>query len=240
VRPLALNLELLVVFRVLQGTLAGPMIPLSQSLLLASYPDDKKAMAMSLWAMTVIVAPIFGPILGGWISDNWNLSWIFYINIPVGFLAAGIAWKFLRHRETPLLHLPIDRVGLSLLVLGVGSLQLLLDRGKELDWFNSTEVVVLCLIAVIALTNLVIWELYDNHPVVDLSLFKSHNFTVGGVSISVGYFLYFGAVVLMPLLLQTQVGYTATQAGLATAPVGILPVILSPIIGKNAHRLDLR
>ncbi|MCW3479379.1 DHA2 family efflux MFS transporter permease subunit [Neisseriaceae bacterium JH1-16] len=237
---IAPNLELLILFRVLQGALAGPMIPLSQSLLLAAYPNEKKGMALALWSMTVIVAPIFGPILGGWISDNWHWSWIFFINIPVGFLSAAITWKFLRQRETPLVHLPIDRIGLMLLVVGVGSLQLMLDRGKELDWFNSTEVVALCIVAVIALSYLVVWELYDAHPVVDLSLFKSRNFTVGVVSISVGYFLYFGAVVLMPLLLQTQLGYTATQAGLATAPVGILPVLLSPIIGKHAHRLDLR
>lgn len=234
------SLEMLIFFRILQGALAGPMMPLSQSLLLSSYPDDKKNMAMALWSMTIVVAPIFGPILGGWISDQWHWSWIFFINIPVGILSIVISFIFLRKRESQTFLLPIDKVGLCLLVLGVGSLQMMLDRGKELDWFNSTEIIVLAVMAVIALIYLVIWELYSEHPVIDLSLFKYRNFTVGVIAISVGFILYFGVVVLMPLLLQTQMGYTATQAGLATAPVGILPVLLSPLIGKFGHRIDMR
>ncbi|MDC7690604.1 DHA2 family efflux MFS transporter permease subunit [Vogesella indigofera] len=237
---LAPSLELLILFRVLQGLLAGPMIPLSQSLLLQSYPPDKRAIAMALWTMTIIVAPIFGPILGGWLSDNWHWSWIFYINIPIGAAAAALVWRELRHRETTILQLPIDKVGLILLVLGVGCLQMMLDRGKELDWFHSGEIVLYGIIALLALSYLVVWELTDQHPVIDLSLFRDRNFSVGVISVSVGFMLYFGAIVLMPLLMQTQMGYTATEAGLATAPIGILPVLLSPIIGKNAHRLDMR
>ena len=237
---IAPNLEMLILFRVLQGALAGPMIPLSQSLLLAAYPDEKKGMALALWSMTVIVAPIFGPILGGWISDNWHWSWIFFINIPIGVVALAISWKELRHRETTITPQPIDRIGLMLLVIGVGALQLMLDRGKELDWFSSGEIIALTLVAVIALAYLVVWEKHNDHPVIDISLFRHRNFSVGVLCLSVGFMLYFGSVVLMPLLLQTQIGYTATQAGLAMAPIGILPVILSPIIGKNAHRLDLR
>ncbi|MGL6071381.1 DHA2 family efflux MFS transporter permease subunit [Craterilacuibacter sp.] len=234
------NLEALILFRVLQGALAGPMIPLSQSLLLAAYPDAKKGMALALWSMTVIVAPIFGPILGGWISDNWHWSWIFFINVPIGLAAIAISWKELKGRETAITAQPIDTIGLVLLVLGVGALQIMLDRGKELDWFSSGEIIALTLVAVIALAYLVVWEKHNPHPVVDLSLFRHRNFRVGVLCLSVGFMLYFGTVVLMPLLLQTQMGYTATQAGLAMAPIGILPVILSPIIGKNAQRLDLR
>lgn len=230
----------LIVFRVLQGALAGPMMPLSQSLLLGSYPSDKKNMALALWSMTVVVAPIFGPILGGWISDQWHWSWIFFINIPIGIAVAGITWVTMRKRETKTLQLPIDKLGLFLLIIGVGSLQLMLDRGKELDWFGSTEIIVLCVVAVVALVYLVIWEIYDDHPIIDLYLFKSRNFTVSVICISVAFILYFGVVVLMPLLLQTQMGYTATQAGLATAPVGILPVLLSPLIGKFGNRIDMR
>lgn len=237
---LAPSLELLILFRVLQGALAGPMIPLSQSLLLQSYPPEKRAIAMALWTMTIIVAPIFGPILGGWLSDNWHWSWIFFINVPVGVLAAWLSWRELRHRETSILQLPIDKVGLILLVLGVGCLQMMLDRGKELDWFHSTEIVIYGVVALLSLSYLVVWELTDKHPVIDLSLFRDRNFTVGVISVSVGFMLYFGAIVLMPLLMQTQMGFTATEAGLATAPVGILPVLLSPIIGKNAQRLDMR
>ena len=237
---LAPSLELLILFRVLQGLLAGPMIPLSQSLLLQSYPPDKRAIAMALWTMTIIVAPIFGPILGGWLSDNWHWSWIFYINIPIGAAAATLAWRELRHRETAILQLPIDKMGLALLVLGVGCLQMMLDRGKELDWFHSGEIMLYGIIALLALSYLVVWELTDQHPVIDLSLFRDRNFAVGVTSVSVGFMLYFGAIVLMPLLMQTQMGYTATEAGLATAPIGILPVLLSPVIGKNAHKLDMR
>ncbi|MTD33294.1 DHA2 family efflux MFS transporter permease subunit [Paludibacterium denitrificans] len=234
------SLEMLIGFRVLQGAVAGPMIPLSQSLLLACYPVEKKGMALALWSMTVIVAPIFGPILGGVISDNWHWGWIFFINVPVGLLAAGVAWRELKARETNILQLPIDKLGLLLLIVGVGALQMVLDRGKELDWFNSSEVIILAVVAALSLTYLVIWELGEKHPIVDLSLFRFRNFTVGVVAISIGFMLYFGTIVLLPLVLQTQMGYTATWAGLAAAPIGILPVILSPIIGKNAHRLDMR
>ncbi len=234
------SLETLILFRVLQGAVAGPMIPLSQSLLLAAYPVEKKGMALALWSMTVIVAPIFGPILGGWFSDNLHWSWIFFINVPIGMLALWLAWPIIKHRETATTALPIDRLGLILLVLGVGSLQIMLDKGKELDWFASGEIVVLTVVAVVALLALVIWELTDKHPVIDLSLFRQRNFTVGVVAISLGYMVYFGTILLLPLMLQTQLGYTATQAGLAAAPIGILPVLLSPIIGKNAHHWDLR
>jgi len=237
---IAPSLELLILFRVLQGALAGPMIPLSQSLLLQSYPPEKRAIAMALWTMTIIVAPIFGPILGGWLSDNWHWSWIFFINVPVGVVAAWLSWRELHQRETAILQLPIDKVGLTLLVLGVGCLQMMLDRGKELDWFHSGEIMLYGMVALLSLSYLVVWELTDKHPVIDLALFRDRNFTVGVISVSVGFMLYFGAIVLMPLLMQTQLGYTATEAGLATAPVGILPVLLSPVIGKNAQRLDMR
>ncbi|WP_434632602.1 DHA2 family efflux MFS transporter permease subunit [Chromobacterium sp. CV08] len=234
------SLEMLILFRVLQGAVAGPMIPLSQSLLLSCYPPAKKGMALALWAMTVIVAPVFGPILGGVISDNWHWGWIFFINVPVGLAAAFISWRILKPRETAIVDLPIDKLGLALLVVGVGSLQMMLDRGKELDWFNSAEIVTLAVVAFLSLVYLVIWELGEEHPIVDLSLFSQRNFTVGTIAISLGFMLYFGAVVLLPLMLQTQLGYTATWAGLAAAPIGLIPVVLSPIIGKNAHRWDMR
>lgn len=237
---MAESLELLIVFRVIQGAVAGPMIPLSQSLLLACYPNEKKSMALALWSMTVIIAPIFGPILGGVISDNWHWGWIFFINIPVGLFAASMSWKILHLRETQIDKRPIDLVGLILLAVGIGCFQIMLDLGKDKDWFHSTQIIILALVAVVALTYLVIWELSDEHPIVDLSLFRSRNFTVGTVCITIGYLIYFGTIVLLPMLLQTQFGYTATWAGLAAAPIGILPVILSPLIGKNAHRIDMR
>lgn len=168
------SLTMLIFFRVIQGIVAGPLIPLSQSLLLSNYPPAKRSIA------------------------------------------------------------------LALLIIGIGSLQVMLDRGKELDWFSSNEIIILTIVAVVAISFLIVWELTDDNPIVDLSLFKSRNFTIGCLCISLAYMLYFGAIVLLPQLLQEVYGYTATWAGLASAPVGVIPVILSPIIGRFAHKLDMR
>lgn len=234
------SLTTLIICRVIQGLVAGPLIPLSQSLLLNNYPPAKRAIALSLWAMTVVVAPICGPILGGWISDNYHWGWIFFINVPIGAMVLLLGLQSLRGRETHTLRQPIDIIGLVMLVLGIGCLQIMLDRGKELDWFSSQEIIILFVVAIVALVILLIWELTDENPIVDLSLFKSRNFTIGCVSISLAYMIYFGTIVLLPQLLQQVFGYTATLAGLASAPVGILPVILSPILGRYSHKMDMR
>ena len=234
------SLEMLIVFRVLQGAVAGPIIPLSQSLLLNNYPPEKRGMALAFWSMTIVVAPICGPILGGWISDNIHWSWIFFINVPIGLAVVLISWKLLEGRESRISHQPVNTVGLILLALGIGALQLMLDQGRELDWFNSTEIVVLTIIAAVGLIALIIWELTDDNPVVDVSLFKSRNFTVGCVSTSLAFLVYSGTVVLIPLLLQQVYNYTATWAGLAAAPVGLLPILLAPIVGKFGNKIDMR
>jgi len=227
---LAPTLPFLLAARVLQGAVAGPMIPLSQTLLLASYPRAKAPMALSMWSMTTLIAPVAGPILGGWISDNISWPWIFYVNIPVGIVAAVATFMIFRERDSVIRKAPIDTVGLGLLVIWVASLQIMLDKGKDLDWFNSTTIVVLTLIAVIALAFFIVWELTEEHPVVDLSLFKLRNFTGGTVALAIGYGLYFGNLVLLPLWLQTDIGYTATDAGLVLAPVGLFAVLLSPVV----------
>ncbi|MBN3816103.1 DHA2 family efflux MFS transporter permease subunit [Paraburkholderia sp. Se-20369] len=234
------TLPFLLVSRVIQGAVAGPMIPLSQALLLSSYPRAKAPMALALWAMTTLIAPVAGPILGGWISDNYSWPWIFYVNIPVGVAAAIATWMIYRQRESAVRRAPIDGVGLALLVVWVGSLQIMLDKGKDLDWFASTTIIVLALTAVIAFAFFVIWELTAEHPVVDLSLFRMRNFTGGTVALSIGYGLYFGNLVLLPLWLQTQIGYTATDAGLVMAPVGLFAILLSPLTGKYLPRTDPR
>jgi len=234
------SLETLIAFRVLQGLVAGPMIPLSQALLLASYPKSKAGTALAMWAMTTLVAPVMGPLLGGWITDNMSWPWIFYINVPVGLAAAAIAWSIYRTRETPTRKLPIDALGLGLLVLWVGALQVMFDKGKELDWFASPLIVTLAVVAAVSFAFFLAWELTERHPVVDLRLFARRNFALGSLTLAVGYGLFFGNVVLLPLWLQQYMGYTATAAGLALAPVGLLAILLSPLVGKNVGRMDAR
>jgi DHA2 family multidrug resistance protein len=236
----ATSLEMLIAFRVLQGLVAGPMIPLSQTLLLSSYPQAKAGMALAMWAMTTLVAPVTGPLLGGWITDNMTWPWIFYINLPVGLLAAAVTWRIYARRETPTAKLPIDTVGLALLVLWIGALQIMLDKGKELDWFESNQIVVLGLVALIGFAVFVVWELTQDHPVVDLRLFSQRNFAFGAMALAVAYGLFFGNVVLLPLWLQQYMGYTASAAGMAVAPVGLLAILLSPIVGKNVAKVDPR
>ncbi len=237
---LAPNIETLIAFRVLQGLVAGPMIPLSQTLLLASYPRAKAGMAMAMWAMTVLVAPVAGPLLGGWITDNISWPWIFYINIPVGLVSAAITWSIYRERDPGPRRAPLDWVGLALLVLWVGSLQVMVDKGKELDWFESQQTVVLAAAAAIGFAFFLAWELTEKTPIVDLRLFARRNFVTGTVALSVAYGVFFGNVVLLPLWLQQYMGYTATWAGLALAPVGLLAIVLSPWVGKNVGRIDPR
>jgi MFS transporter, DHA2 family, multidrug resistance protein len=237
---MAPTIGILIAARVLQGAVAGPMIPLSQALLLSSYPPSKSGMALAFWGMTTLVAPIMGPLLGGWISDNYSWPWIFYINIPIGVFAAWATWSIYHKRESAIVLRPIDTVGLGLLVLWVACLQLMLDKGKELDWFNSTEIVVLGVVAAVSFIFFIAWELTDEHPVVDLALFKGRNFSGGVVAISVAYGLFFGSLVIMPLWLQTQIGYSATEAGKVMAPVGILAIILSPVVGRLLAKMDAR
>src|SRR5881396_1793849 len=237
---LAPSLGMLILFRVIQGAVAGPMIPLSQSLLLSSYPKEKAGTALALWAMTTLVAPVVGPLLGGWITDNISWPWIFYINVPVGLAAAAVTWLIYRKRETPTVKLPIDGVGLGLLVIWVGALQIMLDKGKDLDWFHSGQIVMLAIAAVVGLSLFVVWELTDRHPVVDLRLFGRRNFWTSTTAMSLGYGTFFGNVVLLPLWLQQYMGYTATMAGMVLAPVGVLAILLTPIVGKNMHRVDPR
>lgn len=237
---LAANFPSLIGFRLLQGLVSGPMVPLSQTILMRSYPPAKRGLALGLWAMTVIVAPIFGPVMGGWITDNYTWPWIFYINLPIGLISAASAYFLLRGRETKTSKQRIDAVGLGLLVVGISCLQMMLDLGKDRDWFNSPFIVTLALVAAVALAFLLAWEITEKTPVIDLTLFKDRNFGLGALIIFLGYMTFFGSVVIFPLWLQTVMGYTAGLAGLATAPVGLLALVLSPLIGRNMHRLDLR
>ena len=237
---IAWSLGSLVGFRILQGAVSGPMIPGSQALLISIFPSDKRATALGVWSITTLVGPIMGPVMGGYISDNYHWSWIFLINVPVGLFAAFISWRALKSRETPTRQLPIDTVGLSLLVVWVGALQVMLDLGKNHDWFNSTTVTVSAITAVIGFVAWLIWELTEEHPAIDLSLFKSKNFALGTIAFSLGYALFFGNTLVMPLWLQTQLSYTATWAGLVAAPSGVVAVLLTPFVAKISGKVDAR
>ncbi len=234
------SFEILIVGRVLQGAVAAPMMPLSQSLLLSNYPSTKKGLALAFWAMTATVGPIAGPLLGGYITDNFSWSWIFYINVPIGIFCSFIVWQLIKHKETDKAKYPIDFIGLSLLIIGVGSLQVLLDRGNNLDWFGSTTIIFLTIVSSIGILFFVIWEIFNEHPVVDLKLFKIRNFVIGTIVLSVGYAIFLGGGVVFPLWLQTQIGYTAFWAGFASAAVGVFAFLLSPIVGSNMHKMNLR
>jgi len=237
---LAWSLPSLIAFRVLQGAVSGPMIPGSQALLINVFGAAKRHLALVIWSLTTLTAPIAGPLLGGYISDNYVWPWIFLINVPVGILCGFICWTNLKNQETPTRKIPIDRVGLALLVVWVGTLQIMLDKGKDLDWFNSTAIVVMLIVTVISFAAWLIWELTEKQPIVDLSLFKSRSFTLGTVALCLGYAVFFGNIVLMPLWLQSFLGYTATWAGLVSAPSGVTAVLTSLVVGALLRRFDPR
>ncbi len=237
---IAWSLPSLIMFRVLQGAVSGPMIPGSQSLLINVFGPNKRTMALSIWSVTTLVAPIAGPLLGGYISDNYAWQWIFLINVPIGLLCAWVCWSNLKTQETATRKLPIDRVGLVLLFVWVGALQIMLDKGKDLDWFNSTAIVGLLIVTVVGFAAWLIWELTEQHPIVDLSLFKSRSFTLGTIAQCMGYAVFFGNVVLMPLWLQSFLGYTATWAGLVSAGSGVTAILVSLLMGQLMRRIDPR
>src|SRR6476620_7368543 len=237
---LANSMGLLVVARALQGFVAGPMYPVTQALLISIYPPHKRGPAIALLAMVTVVAPIAGHILDGWITDNYSCEWIFFINIPICICASTVVGAQLKGRPERLETPKMDYIGLATLVVGVGARQILLDLGNDEDWFNSTRIVVLAITAALALTVFLIWELTDRDPIVNLKLFRHRNFSAGTAAMVVAYAAFFSVGLLVPLWLQRNLGYTAIWAGFATAPIGILPVLLTPFVGKYAMRFDLR
>src|SRR6266404_1377564 len=193
------------------------------------------------WIITSFaVANAISVPLTGWLTDNYSWPWIFFINVPVGAVALIMTASLYRGRETERVQKPIDVVGLALLVVWVGALQLTLDKGKDLDWFSSPEIVALAVAAALAFCLFLVWELTEEHPVVDLSLFRNRNFSTGTLAIALAYGAYFGSIVLLPLWLQQYMGYTATDAGLVLAPVGVLALLLTPIVGRTTGKVDPR
>jgi DHA2 family multidrug resistance protein len=238
---LAPSFGALVLFRVLQGICGGPVMPLSQSLLRRIFPQSQQAAALGLWSMTTVVAPIAGPLLGGELVDTVGWPWIFYVNVPFALAVGIFIYRSLAARhETATTRLPIDFVGLGLLITWVGALQVMLDKGKDLDWFHSNMIVALALVAVVGFLAFLIWELTEVHPMVDLKIFRYRGFTASAMVMTLAYGSFFASVVLLPLWLQINLGYTATWAGRATAFQGVFAVIVSPIIARLTTKMDSR
>ncbi|MBI2812278.1 MAG: DHA2 family efflux MFS transporter permease subunit [Candidatus Melainabacteria bacterium] len=228
----SLNIEMLVISRFFQGLVAGPLIPLSQTLLVMSSPPEKKNSALATWSTIVIAAPILGPILGGWISYDYHWPWIFYINIPVGILSILIIWTLLKNRETPRENPPVDWFGLFLLAIGVTCLQFLLDKGEQYDWLRSNLITTCAVASTISFILLFVWSKTTDHPLIELQLFKIRTYALSVFYIAIMYAIYFGSIVLVPLWLQTSMNYTAPWAGIAVAPIGIAPLLLGQWSGK--------
>jgi len=234
------TLGALVAFRIGQGLAGGPIMPISQTLLLRIFPKDKHAMAMGIWSMTTITAPIFGPILGGTISDNWGWNWIFFINVPIGMACSVAAIALLRKAESKTERMRVDVIGLGLLMAAVGALQIMLDLGRERDWFGSPFIVTLAVIAAAGFAFLIAWEWFEKEPIVDLKVFRHRGFTFSVLALVFTYGTFFTTLVIIPQWLQSSLGYTATWAGYAMAWNGVAAVFMAPVAAILSQKMDPR
>jgi len=237
---LAHTLGFLVLARILQGVAGGPLLPLSQTLLMHIFPKKQLPAAMALWVVTTLTAPVAGPILGGVLCDNFGWPAIFWVNVPIALVCAPIVYGLLRSKETPTERKPVDVVGLSLLVVWVGALQLVLDLGKEHEWFASPMIVGLAVVSAIGFASFLIWELTEANPIVSLKVFRRRGFWVSVITVAVGYAAFMSTNVLTPNWLQRNMGYTATWAGVACGMVGVLAIFVAPISAKLSAKVDVR
>src|ERR1700682_5445167 len=238
---LAPNLPMLIVFRCLQGATGGAMQPLSQAVLLEAFAPKDRGKAMGFWALGIVVAPILGPVLGGWLTDNYSWRWVFYINIPVGI--ASIVMTKLYIFDPPYLRTESRRVdywGMGMLVVGIGALQIVLDKGQQEDWFESNVITILAIVSVVTLVALVVHELTTDDPIVDLRVFKARSYAVGVFLMTIVGFVLYGSMVLLPVMLQTLLAYPPLQAGIAMAPRGIGSFFMMPITGMMTGKFDPR
>jgi len=238
---LAPTLSVLVVFRVIQGLTGGALQPLSQAVLLEAFPPQDRGKAMGFWGLGIVVAPILGPVLGGWLTDSYSWRWVFYINLPVGIASVVMTKLFVfdppyvsRKSET------VDYWGIGLLAVGIGSLQILLDLGQQKDWFSSSEIRILAFLTVVGLVVFVLRELTTEHPVVDLRVFLIRTYSTGVFLMTVLGFVLFGSLVLLPIMLQTLLGYPSLQAGIAMAPRGMGSFLAMPLAGLLVAKVDPR
>jgi MFS transporter, DHA2 family, multidrug resistance protein len=235
------NLPFLIVFRVIQGATGGGLQPLSQAILLEVFPPAERGKAMAFWALGIVVAPMLGPVLGGWLTDNYSWRWVFYINIPIGLLAIFLTQTFIFDPSyIGKKSQRIDYIGMGLLVISIGSLQILLDKGQQEDWFSSDLITVLLVMAVAGLVALVIRELRTAYPIVNLRVFKNRTYSTGVFLMTVLGFVLYGSTVLLPLMMQTLLGYPALEAGVTTLPRGLASFLAMPLVGLLMSRVESR
>ncbi len=238
---LSTSLAMLIICRIIQGATGGALQPLSQAVMLEAFPPQDRGKAMGFWGLGIVVAPMLGPVLGGWLTDNYSWRWIFYINIPVGLACILMTKLFIF--DPPYIRRVSSRVdywGIGLLTVGIGALQVVLDKGQEDDWFGSKFIVTLSFIAAVGLISLVIWELRTPHPIVNLRVLKVRTYSTGVFMMTTLGFVLYGSLVLLPIFLQTLLGYPALQAGIAMAPRGMGSFIAMPIVGAVLGRFDAR
>ena len=238
------SLGAIILFRILQGAGGGGLQPMAQAILADTFPPDKRGLAFALYGVTVIVAPTIGPTLGGWITDNYTWRWIFFINGPIGILALFLVYRLIDDppwaKRVAGAIAKIDYIGVSLLILGVGALQIMLDKGQEDDWFGSHFIVTLATLAAVALISLVLWEWFSKHPVIDVRLFKNLNFLGANFMMFVLGVMLFSSLVMMPLFLQSLMGYTAESAGLVLSGGGLLLLFLMPVTGVLISKVQAK
>ena len=238
---LAPTLGSLIVFRILQGATGGALQPLSQAVLLEAFPPHDRGKAMAFWGLGIVVAPILGPVLGGWLTDNYSWRWVFYVNIPVGIASLVMTKMYIF--DPPYLRQQarkIDYWGIGMLALGIGALQIVLDKGQEEDWFSSHMITILAIVAAVTLVLFIAHELFTDDPVVDLRVFKERSYAVGVFLMTVVGFVLYGSMVLLPVMLQTLLGYPPLQAGIAMAPRGMGSFFMMPMVGLMIGRFDPR
>ncbi|HET9010988.1 MAG TPA: DHA2 family efflux MFS transporter permease subunit [Gemmatimonadaceae bacterium] len=235
------NLASLVIFRIIQGATGGPLQPLSQAVLLESFKPEERGRAMGFWGLGIVVAPILGPVVGGWLTENYTWRWVFYINLPFGLISLLMCQRFVF--DPPYLKREskgIDYWGMGLLVVGIGALQYVLDKGQQDDWFANTTIAVLAVVSGVALTALIIQQLVSKSPIVDLRLFKDRSYAVGVFLMTVLGFVLYGSLVLLPVMLQTLFGFSSYQAGQAMMPRGVGSLVMMPTVGYLTGHVDAR
>ncbi|AWN14885.1 DHA2 family efflux MFS transporter permease subunit [Salinisphaera sp. LB1] len=245
---MAPSLTWLVVFRIIQGAAGGGLQPVSQAVLADSFPPRERGMAFSIYGVAVVFAPAIGPTLGGWITDNVSWHWIFLLNVPVGIVLTILAWALVhdsaayeKARKAKMADgFSIDYIGFALLIVGLGCLQIMLDKGQDNDWFSSTFIVAMAVASGLSLMALLLWEPFQRHPIMDLSLFRYKNFSIANIMMFMLGFVLFGSTLLIPQFVQQVLGYTATLAGLVISPGGFVIVVMMPIVGMLSGRVDAR